>query len=101
MTGIEYMNTVCPTTSRGKDPNREDVADAFEDGIAEGLKQKDKDFEDGVWLAIQHLVIQCDQPTMAKEIARDAGINKAKALSLQMVSGYEDMKMIKFINREL
>lgn len=32
------MNTVCPTTSAGRDPNREDVADAFEDGIAEGYK---------------------------------------------------------------
>ena len=39
MTGIEYMNNVCPTTSKGKDPNKEDVADAFEDGIAEGFKQ--------------------------------------------------------------
>ncbi len=38
MTGIEYMNTVCPTTSIGREPNREDVADAFEDGIAEGYK---------------------------------------------------------------
>lgn len=38
MTGIEYINTVCPTTSAGRDPNREDVADAFEDGIAEGYK---------------------------------------------------------------
>lgn len=36
MTGLEYMNIVCPTTSVGKDPNREDVADAFEDGVAEG-----------------------------------------------------------------
>lgn len=39
------MNKICPTTSRGKDPNREDVADAFDDGVAEhffelGLKAK-------------------------------------------------------------
>ncbi len=39
MTGLEYMRTVCPTTSRGKDPLREDVMDAFEDGIAEGIIQ--------------------------------------------------------------
>lgn len=39
MTGLEYMRTVCPTTSVGKDPNREDVQDAFEDGIAEGYKR--------------------------------------------------------------
>ena len=46
MTGIEYMNTVCPTTSKGKDPNREDVADAFEDGIAEGYKRRWKPSEE-------------------------------------------------------
>lgn len=38
MTGIEYMNTICPTTSVGREPNREDIADAFEDGVAEGYK---------------------------------------------------------------
>ena len=39
MTGLEYMRTVCPTTKVGKDPLREDVMDAFEDGIAEGWSQ--------------------------------------------------------------
>lgn len=43
MDGLEYMNEICPTTSRGKDPNREDVADAFDDGIAEGYAQAEKD----------------------------------------------------------
>jgi hypothetical protein len=43
MNGLEYMNKICPTTSRGKDPNREDVADAFDDGIAEGYAQAKKD----------------------------------------------------------
>ena len=33
------MRTVCPTTRVGKDPNKEDVVDAFEDGIAEGYRQ--------------------------------------------------------------
>lgn len=42
MTGLEYTRTVCPTTKVGKDPLREDVADAFEDGIAEGWKQYKK-----------------------------------------------------------
>ena len=34
------MENVCPTTSKGRDPNREDVADAFEDGIAEYYKTR-------------------------------------------------------------
>ena len=44
MNGLEYMNKICPTTSRGRNPNREDVADAFEDGYAEGYNQAEKDF---------------------------------------------------------
>ena len=36
------MNKICPTTSRGKDPNREDVADAFNDGYAMGYEQEEK-----------------------------------------------------------
>ena len=43
MTGYEYITTVCPTTVKGRDPNREDVADAFEDGIAEGYKAAAKE----------------------------------------------------------
>lgn len=46
MTGIEYMNTVCPTTSAGREPNREDVVDAFEDGIVEGYKLQWKPSEE-------------------------------------------------------
>ena len=61
--------------------------------------KEDLDFYDGVWYAVQFLVIEHDQPTMAKEIAKGAGINQAKAMSLQMVSGYEDIKMLKFIRK--
>lgn len=39
--GLEYMNKICPTTSRGKDPNREDVADALNDGYAMGYGQEE------------------------------------------------------------
>lgn len=42
------MNNVCPTTSNGRDPNREDVADAFEDGIAEGYKRHWKPSEEQI-----------------------------------------------------
>lgn len=46
MTGLEYARTICPTTSAGKDPNREDVVDAFEDGIAEGYNMHWKPSEE-------------------------------------------------------
>lgn len=59
------------------------------------------DFLDGVWFAIQYLVVHFDQPTIAKEVARDANIDRRRAMFLQMVSAYEDTKMIKFIKNEL
>ena len=65
------------------------------------MNTQETDFFDGVWFAIQYLVVQCDQPTIAKEIAKEAGINRAKAMSLQLVSEYEDDKMVKFIRTEL
>lgn len=59
------------------------------------------DFLDGVWFAIQYLVVHCDNPTIAKEIAMDANIDRRRAMVLQTVSAYEDTKMIKFIMNEL
>ena len=68
MTGLEYMRTVCPTTKVGKDPLREDVADAFEDGIAEGWKQyKKKQWKPSAF----HLGCITDAISMYK----DRGIN--------------------------
>ena len=74
MTGWDYMENVCPTTSKGKDPNREDVADAFDDGIAEYYKTRwkpsdeqiqalnmvitDKAMDDNVKTILKELIIQ-------------------------------------------
>lgn len=61
MTGIEYINTVCPTTSKGKDPLREDVVDAFEDGIAEGYKRHWKPSEE----QMRYLLAVINEPNNA------------------------------------
>lgn len=87
MTGIEYMNNVCPTTRNGKDPNREDVADAFEDGIAEGFTQGELR---GVWTAIEYLVLYEDQPSMAADLARTQRITRKMAKMLRKGSKYAD-----------
>ena len=41
MTGLEYIynRTLHPFWDCSRDPNREDVADAFEQGKAEGIKE--------------------------------------------------------------
>ena len=74
MTGIEYMNTVCPTTSAGRDPNREDVADAFEDGVAEGYKHHWKPSEDQMkWLkdVIETVPMTCRQQVPLESLYND------------------------------
>ena len=52
------MENVCPTTSKGKDPNREDVADAFEDGIAEYYKTRWKPSDEQME-ALYNLIMLC------------------------------------------
>lgn len=58
-------------------------------------------FQDGVWYAVQYLVITEDQPTMARELALSAGITKETARILQKATGYYAGKMKKFIEEEL
>lgn len=73
MTGLEYMRTVCPTTKVGKEPLREDVVDAFEDGIAEGWKQcREKQWKpseeqlDALKVAIAYMCDESETPTAPK-----------------------------------
>lgn len=46
MTGIEYVNdkSLHPFWDASRDPNVEDVADAYEQGKADGYKQALQDF---------------------------------------------------------
>lgn len=80
MTGIEYMSNVCPTTSNGRDPNREDVADAFEDGIAEGVKRHWKPSE----AQMSMLLAVINEP-------RNAG---AESCQLALGDLYQDLKKL-------
>lgn len=58
-----------------------------------------KGFNDGVWFAIQTLVATpgFDQPGIARDIAREAGLTAKEMRRLQKLSGYETRKMNKFI----
>ena len=58
-------------------------------------------FQDGIWYAVQYLVVSRDEPTMAKELALSAGITKETAKKLQKLSGSYADKMDKFIKEEL
>lgn len=58
-------------------------------------------FHDGIWYAVQYLVVTEDQPTMARDLALSACITKETARKLQKLSGSYADKMDKFIKEEL
>lgn len=62
--------------------------------------RKSHTFNRGIWYAIQELVY-LDEPTLAKNIARAANINKEEARYLQKGSGFLDDVMKDFISKEL
>ncbi len=57
--------------------------------------------QDGIWYAVQYLVVSEDRPTMARKLALSAGITKETARMLQEATGYYAGKMKKFIEEEL
>ncbi len=55
-------------------------------------------WNEGIWYAIQHLVIEEDEPTIARHIVRDVKLTKYEMRRCQKKSGYLDEIMKKFIN---
>lgn len=55
-------------------------------------------FNDGVWYTIQHLVIDADEPTIAKDLVRELNLSKQEMRRAQKKSGFLDEIMRKFIN---
>lgn len=58
-------------------------------------------FDCGVFSAIQHLVLEHDQPSMAADIAKQHGIEREWALRESRRTGYEVRRMNKWIREEL
>ena len=56
-------------------------------------------FEHGVWLTVQYLIIDRDQPTFAKEIIDMTGITREQAKKLQDKE-YEQGRVIKALEEE-
>ncbi len=96
-TGQDYVNNQALHSfwDCSRDPNREDVADAYEQGKADGYWR-------GVWTAIEFLVIYDDQPALAADLARTAGISRGDGEKLQKDSVYEDKdkRMQRFFAQE-
>lgn len=54
-----------------------------------------------IFSVIEHIVIEHDEPVIAKEIAELHGITKSLALKQTKVTGYEVRRMNKFIRGNL
>ena len=55
------------------------------------------DFNLGLWLAIQYLVADADEPTYATELVRISGLSYSQMVELQESSRYKNRIMRRFI----
>lgn len=56
------------------------------------------DFIDGIWVSVQYLVLSVYQPTTARDLIRDVGLNVRQCFKAQERSLYRHLEMMKFIN---
>ena len=61
-------------------------------------RKEEIQFNDGVWFAIQTIVVDYDEPTIAQHILRELKMDKKEMRRCQKKSGYLDEIMRKFIN---
>ena len=61
---------------------------------------KNNGFNSGVFYTMQYLVLDIDEPNIAKELGKNAGITKKWALEESKKTGYRVRKMNKFIREE-
>lgn len=58
---------------------------------------KEIEFLEGFWVPIQELVINHDLPSIALDIIRKSGYECKECFEVQVRSGYENDRMMKFI----
>ena len=59
------------------------------------------EFIDGIWFAVQHIVVVRDMPAIAVGIVKEAGLSVVDCLVAQKRSKSFDKRMKKFIKEEL
>lgn len=61
----------------------------------------DNNFTDGIWFAVQHIVVVRDMPAIAVGIVKEASLSVVDCLAAQKRSKSFDNQMKKFIKEEL
>lgn len=59
--------------------------------------EKRRSFNEGVWYAVQHLVLEEDEPTLARDLLKTMNVEQKEWSAIQYVTGYQNDKMIKFL----
>ncbi len=56
-------------------------------------KGYERGFRDGVWFAVEYLVLTVDQPTIANQLIAEAGIAREDALRIMLQTRYGTRKL--------
>lgn len=56
------------------------------------------ELNNGIWIAVQFLVISHNETELAKQLINEAGLSKEECFLCQMQSNFEDVIMYEFIN---
>lgn len=57
-----------------------------------------KQFNNGIWSAVQFLVCSHNETELAKQLVEESGLTMKDCLKAQKESGFEDVTMLEFIN---
>lgn len=78
---------------------RDDLKEAYTRGWDEAMEERKKDdIKDGIWIAVQFLVISHKEETLAKFLIKEAGLSKTDCYISQTLSDFQNEKMYEFIN---
>lgn len=58
------------------------------------MKECISEFDRGLWIAIEYLVLVRDQPTFAKELVQQQGISLEKVVQMVKETNYQPHKII-------
>lgn len=56
------------------------------------------EFNNGIWTAVQFLVISHNETELAKQLVEESGLSKDECFVCQKESDYENKEMCEFIN---
>lgn len=60
--------------------------------------ERDKGFAEGLWYAVQQVLIFENEPEIARGLVNESGVQKWEFRKAQLVNGFENERMYKFLD---